>query len=458
MELIDYESESLEYKRELPKTNKLAKTLIAFANGKGGRLVIGYDEKSQKVVGIIPSQRSEEKIANVVNDLCDPKPAFQISYESQGDKVLMIIKVHAGNETPYHLKNKSLESSTFIRVGSTTRVADKQNLAKLIRQGRNISYDSEIISKKSLLDKNLLKTFLEKRKARLGAKTSSLNNTLLKDLKLMGERNKPSVAGALLFLDEPQQLPEFSESFIRAARFKGKTPGVFLDQQDLMGPLSQQIDDALRFVLRNIRLSGVVAGSKRQEAFEYPEEIIREMIVNAIIHRDYSITGSHILLAIFDDRIELTSPGGLPTDVTVQSISERQYNRNPIIAKRMFEMGYFDSWGHGIDKIITWSQANTGQMPLFEDRNNQFKITVFSPLEIINKNTVPQKYKENELDEVDQKIINYVKKKDKITNRECQKNFKLSKMQAQLALKQLVEAKILEQRGSGRSTHYIFIE
>lgn len=160
---------------------------------------------------------------------------------------------------------------------------------------------------------------------------------LLKDLGIQSNNTK-TVAGCLLFHDNPQDIPELSHAYIKAARFKETRKGFFLDQTEMEGCLPDQIDDAVKFVLKNIRLSGTIEGSKRIERYEYPPDIIREAIVNAVIHRDYSISGACILLAVYDDRLEVTSPGGLAGQVTVENIQDRQYNRNPIIAKRMFEM------------------------------------------------------------------------------------------------------------------------
>ena len=107
---------------------------------------------------------------------------------------------------------------------------------------------------------------------------------------------------------------------------------------------------------------------RRIDTYPYPREIVREMIVNAVVHRDYSYTSSPIQLAVFDERIEITSPGGLAGPVTAETIEDRQYNRNPLIAKRLFEMGYFDSWGQGIDQIMEWARQSGRTLPQCIDR------------------------------------------------------------------------------------------
>ena len=269
------ESETLEAKRQLPSSNKLAIEVVAFANTRGGRIVIGYDEKAKAFVGVVPSQKLEEKIANIIHDCCEPQVPYSVSYESVQAKPLLIIDIPISANKPHYLKGKGLAHGTYIRVGSTCRLADQETLARLIREGKHISFDSETVSKSVSLDQEKIQRFLDERKKRLRARVTQVTPALLEDLGIQFNGTE-TVAGCLLFQPNPQGIPELSHAVIKAARFKGTQKGTFLDQAEINGSLADQIDDAVTFVLKNIRLSGTIEGSKRIERYEYPPDIIRE--------------------------------------------------------------------------------------------------------------------------------------------------------------------------------------
>ncbi|MBN2291335.1 MAG: putative DNA binding domain-containing protein [Pirellulales bacterium] len=443
------ESETLEAKRQLPSSNKLAIEIVAFANTRGGRIVIGYDEKAKTFVGVVPSQKLEEKIANIIHDCCEPQVPFTVSYESVQNKPLLIIDIPVSTNKPHYLKSKGLAHGTYIRVGSTCRLADQETLARLIREGKHVSFDSETISRSVSLDQEKIHRFLAERKKRLGARVTQITPSLLEDLGVQ-TNGRETVAGCLLFHGHPQDIPELSHAYIKAACFKGTQKGTFLDQAEIDGCLADQIDNAVTFILKNIRLSGTIEGSKRIERYEYPPEIIREAIVNAVIHRDYSISGSSILLAVYDNRLEVTSPGGLAGQVTVENIQDRQYNRNPIIAKRMFEMAYFDSWGQGVDRILAWADQTRAKAPTFIDAYDQFTLRLFPENSISPSAT---QY-EPSLSELERDVLDYVNRHGRITNREIRRTFGCTKTQAQVVLRRLRDQNLLKVYGAGRSTFY----
>ena len=442
------EDEQLEFKRGLPSGARLAKEVVAFANCKGGRIVIGYDEKKGEIVGVEVSQRIEEKVANIISDLCKPMPQYQISYETVTSKTLLIIDVLAGENKPYRLASEGVEKGAYIRVGSTSRVADAESLSRLFREGKNRSYDSEIIEKDFELSKELLQDYSSLRTTRLLAPPFKGSE---KELESIGLKNKGrvTVAGALLFSENPQEVPSFGNASIKAARFSNSNPGLFLDIQEITGPLTKQIDLAASFIMRNLPKSAEIKGLKRIESPLFPAEIVREMVVNAVIHRDYSIQGASIRISVYDDYIEIASPGGLPGLVTEKDIATSQYSRNPIIAKRMFEMGYFDEWGQGIDKILRWARENDKIPPVFEDRYNQFTLRMYAQS---SKELILTRL--NLESELENKVVGFVIENDFISNKDCREEFSLSKTQAQVLLKELVGKNIIESVGNGRSRRY----
>jgi len=147
-----FENERLELKRQLPSSRKLAIEIIALANTRGGRIVVGFDDKAKKITGITPSQKTEERIANIIHDYCEPRITYSISYESLEGGHVLIIDVPDSGYKPHFLKAKGLVAGTYTRMGSTSRLADQETLARLIREGKNISYDSEQTSESVSLD------------------------------------------------------------------------------------------------------------------------------------------------------------------------------------------------------------------------------------------------------------------------------------------------------------------
>jgi ATP-dependent DNA helicase RecG len=449
------ENESLEFKRQLPTPEKLAREVVALANGRGGKIIIGYDEKTKTYYDQQPNQRQEELIANIFCDYCQPRPNYVISYETQiqvkNKPTLLIIDVFEGEHKPYSIKNKSLEEGVFVRVGSTTRKANRQEIARLLRVGQNISYDHEEVNTEHALDADLLKEFLKIRNQVHAAPVRKITKGVLQDLGLLTKYGKPTVAGILLFSKQPQKIPLFEDAYIKAARFKGLEKGFFIDKKEIYGSIPEQLSSASQFILKNTRTSGKILGAIRQDQLEYPEHIIREIIVNALVHRDYSFSGSSIMISIYDDRIEVSSPGGLEAGITTSNIQDRQYSRNPTIAKRMYEMGYFDSWGQGIDNIVSWSMATSKKPPVFVDENNQFTITVFSSfLEEGTKTTV----QDTVLTKREDKIIELLKKQKTASIGELQKILKVTKGQAQSSVNKLLKTNLIFRIGSGKNTQY----
>lgn len=455
------EGPRLEYKRQVPSPKQLAKELIALANTRGGELIIGYDEKSRRVYPVTPDQGDEERIANIVCEHCEPRLSYTVAYETWEDGTVMVLSVEASTRTPHYLRSSGLEHGSYVRVGSTTRLADREELARLIRRGKAQSYDLEPIGDVADIDRHQVRAYLNEKHRRFGGRVPRITHKLLEDLRL-ADASSATVAGMLLFGRDAQSLPTLEHAYLKCARFLGRHKGKMLDQTACLGTLDVQIEQATAFVLRNITHGAMIHGTRRSDTFAYPESIVREMIVNAVVHRDYSRTGMATLIAVYDDRIEVTSPGGLGGAITVDDIAERQYSRNPVIAKRLFELGYFDEWGQGIDRILAWSQQSGSKPPLFEDSVTQFSITVFGPAEILPRSTPGTRKPggsawahDRASAALEAAILEYVQREERVTNREVRQHLGASKTEAQTALSHLMNDGQLTRMGAGRSTYYV---
>lgn len=447
-ELPSIEDATVEYKLKLPETESLARILVAMANAKGGRLIIGVREGSREIVGVSPNQRVEEHVANVAADVCAPQVPYELSYETtESGAVILVIQVMAGFAKPYYLKKLGPLTGTYVRVGSTCRLADREMVKRLTREGENRTFDSEVTSRSiSEIDPALFDGYLKRRKERLGAPKGGSTPELLEDLQLaLG--GKLTVAGALLFTQHPDKTAELSGGYIRAARFATNDRREFIDQQDFSGPLTLQIDEAVKFLLRNTRQrSARGARVLRDDSSEYSPLVLREIVTNAVVHRDYSLAEECIHISIFDDRIEVLSPGPLPGTITPDNIMHRQRSRNPIIAKRMFEMGYIEGWGLGIDTIVSWAAANKRLPPKFNDDYGQVAAIIYS---------IPQIRRDDDLFSTrESQVLEQLKTRESISNQEVRDLCGLTKTQAQTVLKKLVKRKIIVVKGRGRSVRY----
>jgi len=347
------EGRRLEFKESLPKSSELAKTIIAFANDAGGVFYLGIKDSPREVIGLNEDKlfSLEEKIANIIHDLCEPVILPEISFLQHEGKHVIRTQVFKGSAPPYHLKNRSIEESTFIRVGSTNRLASPEMIAELERQKQNRSFDSELVYSKTMEQVNI-NTF----KGFFFEKTGEeLTVQVLNKLELFRHeqgRHLPTYALILLSDDELRR-QQFPYAKIECARFKGTVPGNFIDRKTIDENVGVQAERAYQFVLRHISQGSTdYTGVYRNDRWEYPVIAIREIIRNAVIHRDYSLTGKDIKIAIFDDKIEITSPGKLMPTIDFSDMESGQSDiRNKILAPVFKRLGIIEQWGNGLRLI-----------------------------------------------------------------------------------------------------------
>ena len=346
------EGRRIEFKETLTSATDLAKTVIAFSNNAGGEILVGIKNKPREIVGI-PDEalfEIEEKIANIIADLCEPIILPEITFLAVGDKTLIRVKIHRGSQVPYHLKSTGKMKGTFIRVGSSNRMASEEIIQELERLQRNISFDSLPVREVETNDLDLT-TFQKKFEERTGKK---LDYNGLKKLELIKEINGEdySTNAALLLCGSEHKQRFFPYAKIECARFKGTKTDIFIDQTTIDESVFLQPDDVIRFIQRNITKGATLNGIYREDRWEYPLVAIREAIINAIVHRDYSLVGKDIKVAIFDDMLEITSPGTLLPSIDIAELVVGQSEiRNRILAPIFKQLGLIEQWGTGFHKI-----------------------------------------------------------------------------------------------------------
>lgn len=378
------EGRRFEFKASLPTSSELAKTIVAFANDAGGEFFLGIQDNPREVVGLEEESLIglEEKISSIIHDQCAPAILPEILFLNFEGKHLIVTKIHKGSTPPYHLKNKGVESGTYIRVGSTNRQASSEIIAELERQKQNISFDSELVFRKPQSELNLgsFKEFFQE-------KTSEpLTSQILAKLELIkSEQGKVLPTNALVLLSDDEIRKQlFPYAKIECARFKGTVPGNFIDQKTIDINVGLQTEQAYQFVLRHISQGTTdYTGVYRNDRWEYPIIAIREVIRNAVIHRDYSLTGKDIKIAIFDDKIEVTSPGKLMPSVDFNDMESGQSDiRNKILAPVFKRLGIIEQWGNGLKLIkeelqsypeveLSWKEPGIAFRVTFTNKNYQ---------------------------------------------------------------------------------------
>jgi len=366
-----------------------------------------------------------------------------------------------------------------LRVGATNRLADREMIQSLERQRLNISFDEEVLPHIDMKTLNIHRLITEMSELM----SRSISELDLINLKLIKkDENDTKATRGIILLTYGHDDMEYAR--VRCARFKGLTTDEFIDQKDFEGPLYNQVQNAMKFVRTHIAKSGKINGLQREDQYAIPMVAIREAIVNAVVHRDYSISGSDIKVAIFDDRIEITSPGTLPKSMDLQDLlSGRSEIRNKVIARIFKEMDLIEQWGSGIRRMIEACSSQGLGKPKFIETGLFFKVVFYSKeaeSDVYKK--VPDKMEKvpDKIGKVPDKmekvpdtmekeqvitqlklsksgriIYNYLVENAQLNISEVQSLTGLSERGSRNALQKLAEKGLIEKSGSGPKTHYV---
>lgn len=312
---------------EKRKPKSWLKSVSAFANGEGGVLVFGVSDKDE-VIGLSDYQTDSEVISEMIKSKMEPIPRLRLEHQLIDNKVIILVYVYPGTETPYYVVDSG-NTQAFIRIGNESVLAAKTDLVNLILKGMNKSFDSYESDVKVL---NI--SFSKLRSLYF---TNTGQEILNSDMESFGLVNRDgfSTNAGLLIADEPA----IRQSRIFCTRWNGldKASGLVdaLDDLEIEGSILSQLQESENFIRRNSKKMWKKDTSHRIELPDYPERAVQEVIVNAIIHRDYTLTGSEIHIDMYDDRCEIVSPGGMVDGSFIQDrdiLNISSSRRNPTIA------------------------------------------------------------------------------------------------------------------------------
>ena len=441
------------------RTNKqtLAETLAAMANADGGVVVLGVTSRGAPQPDLDLSALRELVVdAGLVTDPPLILPSPQVVETETGAPVI-VVQAPAGLPHVY-----SLRGVYWTRTGAQNRPLTTPELRRLLLDRSESGYESQPVTDAIVadLDQGRIARYLDQMgvppdEDPVQALTSRGCVTLRTLEGLPALEPTPTVAGLLLFGREPQRFLRSAE--LICVRYAGIVMGDEFVRQDLGGTLADQIRQAEAFVTSNMRRGMRIRGLAREETTEYPLPVVREAIVNAIAHRDYSIRGEGIRVLMFADRLEVYSPGRLPGHVTVANIKDERYSRNAAIVAVLSDLGYIERLGYGIDRMIATMQEAGLPAPAFEETSAGFKVILQSTgADLVSGQPQQQRWGHTFLNDRQEAAMAYIQQHGRITNSDLQAlcpDVHPETIRRDLA--ELVEQNLLLRIGTKRATYYI---
>ena len=379
-EILKGESEKTEFK-ENAKTNTYIKTVVAFANGNGGKIVFGVKD-NREIIGVENEFEVMDGIINAISDSCYPMIVPDISLHTLENKTVILVEIEGGKKKPYYLKSKGMQKGTYIRSGATTRIIEEDYVLKeLVLEGENKYFDQQVCHGESVSDEEIEKfcEWLEKLARKNSENDTEIRkvtrNTLL-SWKVLEEKNGRIFPTNAYILLSGKENWEVSRK-IQCGVFKGETRSMFVDKKEFEGSIIMQLEKAYQYVLEKINLGSDIVGIYRVDKYEIPPKSIREVIANAVIHRSY-LEPNDIQVALYDNRLEITSPGMLLSGVNVKRMKEGYSKlRNRAIASVFAYVNIIEKWGSGIPRIMNEIREYGLQEPEFIIFENDFRVNIY---------------------------------------------------------------------------------
>lgn len=449
--LARHETERVEFK-ETWRDETALKTLAAFANTSGGTLLIGVDDR-QQVVGWSGDHRELEAITSKIVNNLRTHPASVRVEQIDNTSVLVI-------DIPSTSIPVAYRGHYYRRIGNTTQEIAPEELGYFLMQRTRFTWDSLPCSvEPDALDVVQIRQFTRLAQSRLPQISESEDPTaILRKLRLMVD-GQPSNAAVLLFghsLPPSWQLPR-----VHMGRFKDAV--TIIDDKQIDGTLFQQLEQVMQVFAQYLNVRYVIdapAGGKeglaalqRQEQWDYPFTALREAVINALIHRDYT-SHADIHIRVYEDKVTISNPGTLPEGLTVADLTRDEHDsipRNPLLAQVFYFASLVERWGTGTTRMRYACRAQGLPDPQFTAEGNRFVLT------ILKNPYAPERLTARGLTDRQISIIQYVQEHGRITNREYRELTNLSDEAARQELSDLVQAGLLTQQGAGRSTHYILV-
>ena len=457
MELENLISECTAYDFKLmleeKKPKSWLKSVSAFANGLGGSLFFGIDNDGI-LKGLDNLQYVCETVSSKIRDYMDPLPEVEMIPHQIDNLNILQLKVNAGNYTPYYYVGDG-QRVAFVRIGEESLPVTAEQMLRLVLKGSNKTYDSLHTDYKAedYAFTILANTF----KIRTN---QEWNKKYLLSFGLITNTGILTHAGTLFADDCP-----LWQSRLYCTRWDGKTKGDAINDAEFTGNVLMLLREAMNFVKSNTKKGWEKLPDGRKNKPEYAERAVMETMVNHFIHRDYTVMGSEVHLDIYDDRIVVTSPGGMYNGMLIQDLdiadvsSER---RNPILANVMAQLDYMEKRGSGLTRICNETKALDGYKdelkPVFKSTSTQFQTIIFASSDTQNVGDNDGGLSETKLTERQLKILILIKESPTITAKQMSETLSVSSRTIERDLSLMKKAGVLKREGKDNNGAWHVIE
>ena len=437
---------------EEKKPKSWLKSVSAFANGLGGSLFFGIDNDGI-VKGLDDVQYVCESISSKIRDYMDPLPEVEMIPQNINGLEILQLKVNAGSYTPYYYVGDG-QRVAFIRIGDESLPATAEQMVRLVLKGSNKTYDSIHTDYKAdnYAFTILANTFLTRT-------SQEWNKKYLLSFGLVTNSGHLTNAGALFADDCP-----LWQSRLYCTRWDGKTKGDAINDAEFTGNVLMLLREAMNFVKSNTKKGWEKLPNGRKNKPEYAERAVLEAMVNHFIHRDYTVMGGEVHIDIYDDRLTITSPGGMYNGMLIQDLdiadvsSER---RNPILANVMAQLDYMEKRGSGLTRICNETQALDGYKdelkPVFKSTPTQFQTIIFASSDKHNVGDFVGDISETKLTERQLKILNLIKETPTISAKQMSETLSVSPRTIERDLSLMKKIGTLKREGKDNNGVWIIL-
>lgn len=423
------ENENIEFKELY--TENIYKEIVAFLNSGSGTIYIGYNDNGE-LIGLENVKETEEKISNGIRGKIVPDCSVFVSINNAtlDNKDYIIINVSKGVNI-YSLKDKGIIKGTYIRNGSCSMPATEETVKQMIIKNSNITFETSVANNQNL-------TFNYIREAFMGINIDINNKNIMKNL-FMLDNNGNYTNLALLLSDQ-------SPYTVKVATYQSVNKTNFLDRKEFGGSLLEVYDKTLSYLKINSATYGLIDSSIREDIEEYPEFILREIILNSLIHRDYSVLTSNIINIYKDDSIEFISYGSLYGNITIEDVlAGLSTSRNPHLQSIFMRLKRVEAIGSGLRRVNSYYKSKNLDF-LVKALPSSFVVRL--PRIAIDKIPAKDDYKI---------IIDYLDKNGEITRKQAERLLNKEKTTTSNVLSKMISDKIIKKIGKGPNTKYIKI-
>ena len=444
LKLIIKEGEGLTVEFKEKFTPKIDRDIVALANTKGGFIVFGVNDSGEIIGERLTGQMKAEILSLSRN--CDPH--ITIGKISQIDDVI-VIEVREGDEKPY-----SCSSGYFRRLDAVTQKMSQKEVRAIFRETADIFFESLPCKDFGFKDVSLAKAkkFLKETKTSFRVNKNNLPS-FFASLSLYKD-NKINNAGALMFARDINQFIPYSEVILGA--FKGIDKTYIYDRKDVRDDLLTQLNESMAFIKRQLNVRSEIHELNRIDIYELPLDALREALVNAIIHRDYSMRGTSIYVGVFDDRVEIENPGGLPPGLPPKDFGKTSVRRNLIIADIFHRMAKVEKIGSGIRRMRDFMRKAGLREPHFEMANFFRAIFYRNPeysLKPVAEKSIQESIQKG-IQKSNEKVLGLIKDSPSITTYEMAESLGMSRVGIAKVIKKLKERGQIKRIGPDKGGYW----